>query len=72
MSKFQKGDIVKLKSGGPIMTVQNIGNYTTIEDGVLCVWFSEKKELKEEVFDASVLQKVEQPESSSAQAPRSF
>jgi len=42
MSEIKKGDIVMLKSGGPVMTVQNVGDLartTGIEDGVLCVWF---------------------------------
>ena len=72
MSEFKKGDVVRLKSGGPRMTVQSVGNFTLIEDGVKCVWFSDKKELKEEVFDAAVLEVIEEEQSSSAQAPRSF
>ena len=39
--EFKIGDVVKLKSGGPNMTVEVIG-----EQGVYCAWFdkSEKKE----------------------------
>ena len=35
MDEIKKGDIVKLKSGGPVMTVEDIkdGKYAT------CVWF---------------------------------
>lgn len=61
--EFQKGDVVQLKSGGPTMTVQNIGDFTGssgIEDGVLCVWFDGKKKYSE-VFDRSVLRKYTQP-----------
>lgn len=38
---FSIGDIVRLKSGGPRMTIQNIGDYSTsgLKLGVLCVWF---------------------------------
>ncbi|WP_233343589.1 YodC family protein [Burkholderia cepacia] len=57
MSAFQKGDVVVLKSGGPLMTVSEIGNYSMsagVENGVLCVWF-EKSDAKEKVFDAAVL-----------------
>lgn len=38
------GDVVKLKSGSPTMTVQGIGNYSShgLHPGVLCVWFDVK------------------------------
>jgi len=61
MDDIKKGDEVKLKSGGPVMTVQNIGDYsfgTGIEDGVLCVWF-EGTDVKEKVFDRATLIKHE-------------
>ncbi len=35
---FKAGDIVKLKSGGPEMTVQSFGGST-----VVCQWFAGKK-----------------------------
>ena len=60
---FQKGDVVQLKSGGPSMTVQDIGDFTGssgIQDGVLCVWFEGKKR-ESEVFDRAVLNKSEKP-----------
>lgn len=51
------GDVVVLKSGGPLMTVSNIGNYINqgLNPGVLCVWFEEKKKL-ESVFHPDVLE----------------
>ncbi len=61
MAQFEKGDEVRLKSGGPVMTVQDIGDFlfgASIEDGVLCVWF-EEKEVKEKVFDRTTLVKHE-------------
>ncbi|AKM40349.1 hypothetical protein NL30_10810 [Burkholderia contaminans] len=57
MSAFQKGDVVVLKSGSPLMTVSEIGDYIMSggpANGVLCVWF-EKSDAKEKVFDAAVL-----------------
>jgi len=56
MDEIKKGDEVKLKSGGPIMTVQDIGDYVTagIEDGISCIWF-EGKDIKEKVFDRATL-----------------
>lgn len=57
MVELRKGDEVRLKSGGPVMTIQNLGDYSLsagIEDGVLCVWF-EGSEVKEMVFDSATL-----------------
>lgn len=39
---FEAGDLVRLKSGGPTMTVEQVGKKSmTGEDAVWCVW-SEK------------------------------
>jgi uncharacterized protein YodC (DUF2158 family) len=57
MADFQKGNVVKLKSGGPKMTVMNVGDWspTGPVDGVLCTWFDEKNKHSEHVFDAATL-----------------
>lgn len=37
---FEPGDTVQLKSGGPLMTVEQVGKAAmTGEDTVWCVWF---------------------------------
>lgn len=57
MASFNKGDTVQLKSGGPVMTVEDVGEYTMsagISDGVKCVWFDGKKRVSE-VFDVATL-----------------
>jgi uncharacterized protein YodC (DUF2158 family) len=38
---FKVGDIVKLKSGGPKMTIEKTGplNSNNAETGIHCVWF---------------------------------
>lgn len=62
VSDLKKGDVVKLRSGGPNMTVQGLDDYTMscgIEDGVNCVWFEGNKQ-HSEVFDRAVLVKVDQ------------
>jgi uncharacterized protein YodC (DUF2158 family) len=35
MSKFKQGDVVRLKSGGPSMTVTNVEP----DDCLYCIWF---------------------------------
>ena len=48
--------VVQLISGGPRMSVTDVGDYgPTITDGVKCVWFDAKNSKCEEVFDAAVL-----------------
>jgi uncharacterized protein YodC (DUF2158 family) len=46
MAEFKAGDIVHLKSGGPAMTIEDIGDYSMDESGTLsasCIWFENKK-----------------------------
>jgi uncharacterized protein YodC (DUF2158 family) len=56
VSDFKKGDTVRFKSGGPLMTVIDTGNYgpTGPEDGVYCQWFEGTRPLKE-VFESAAL-----------------
>jgi uncharacterized protein YodC (DUF2158 family) len=52
MNDFKVGDVVQLKSGGPLMTVHSIGDYspTGPNPGLLCVWFDGNKKV-EDIFD---------------------
>jgi uncharacterized protein YodC (DUF2158 family) len=52
---FKPGDLVKLKSGGPQMTVEKIGHVNR-EEAVFCTWF-EKTELKRSQFAPAALNK---------------
>jgi uncharacterized protein YodC (DUF2158 family) len=54
---FKKGDVVILKSGGPLMTIHNLGQYTMagVENGALCIWFDGPKR-QEAVFDVEAIQ----------------
>ena len=47
MTSFNIGDVVRLKSGGPRMTVQDIGDYSAkgLKVGIYCVWFEGTKKL---------------------------
>lgn len=57
MVQFKIGDVVILKSGGPPMTVHNVGDYlaTQPEKGLLCVWFDGNKKV-EEVFHPNAVE----------------
>lgn len=62
---FRVGDIVKLKSGGPSMTVKvlKIGFYPdekgNLQEGfqgfIACTWFDNMGEIKQEVFKQEML-----------------
>jgi uncharacterized protein YodC (DUF2158 family) len=40
---FQAGDVVQLKSGGPVMTVVSVSKDLGGNDMVYCTWFSDSK-----------------------------
>ncbi|MBO6767262.1 MAG: DUF2158 domain-containing protein [Erythrobacter sp.] len=52
-TKFQVGDVVRLKSGGPLMTVQQ----STYADNIMCVWLGEHNKRMTEGFHPRTLQK---------------
>ena len=57
MAEFKIGDVVILKSGGPAMTVHNIGDYTPTgpNPGLSCVWFDGVKKV-EDVFHVNAVE----------------
>jgi uncharacterized protein YodC (DUF2158 family) len=56
--KLQIGDVVVLKSGGPPMTVSDIGDYQPFGPtlGALCIWFNNGKK-EEHVFEIACLER---------------
>jgi uncharacterized protein YodC (DUF2158 family) len=55
MEKFQIGELVKLKSGGPVMTVNDVD---VVDISIVyCKWFSGSKNLKDS-FHVDSLEKV--------------
>ena len=61
MERFQPGDVVRLKSGGPWMIITALEAYSgwTMWGAatVACRWFEGEKE-QETVFDVALLEKV--------------
>lgn len=56
MSQFKVGDTVRLKSGGPVMTVYTAsGESDTHGEGVDCCWFNVKNNFKCDGFDPDIL-----------------
>jgi len=68
MEQFQKGDVVRLKSGGPWMIITALGDYsgwtTSPAHTASCLWFEGEKK-QETVFDIALLEKA----SSQVQGP---
>lgn len=66
--EFKPGDLVQVKSGGPIMTVEQAGKLAMLgEDTVWCVWFEKvgnKQVAQKETFAPAVLEKAEKPRAS--------
>jgi uncharacterized protein YodC (DUF2158 family) len=61
MAELSKGMVVQLASGGPKMTIMDLGDYGIIKEGAKCVWFDDKKIKQEEVFDVAVLKEWKTP-----------
>ncbi len=47
---MNKGDVVQLKSGGPVMTVEEVSG-----EGVFCTWFDKNKKRCSDTFAPEVL-----------------
>lgn len=61
MYKFKIGDVVILRSGGPLMTVHDTGDYSQSggpKEGILCVWFNDKQKVQD-VFHQDALERYE-------------
>lgn len=61
-SEFKVGDLVRIKSGGPPMTVTSVSKLSG-SVSINCVWFDSQDRKREHYFDAVVLVLV--PEASS-------
>jgi uncharacterized protein YodC (DUF2158 family) len=61
--EFEPGDVVQMKSGGPVMTVERIVKDQKIqEDVVVCTWFEtvgKREILQKEQFSPAVIEKYE-------------
>jgi uncharacterized protein YodC (DUF2158 family) len=57
MATFEPGDVVQMKSGGPIMTVEKVD----VDGGVVCHWFGEKNKQEKGTFPGVVLEVYDEP-----------
>jgi uncharacterized protein YodC (DUF2158 family) len=57
--KFKTGDVVRLKSGGPSMTIADYGSYGYGEEKqYMCKWFDSKHALTQQLFSEPELELV--------------
>lgn len=72
--EFKPGDLVRLKSGGPAMTVEGIGERAMIGgEAVWCVWFEQignKQVVKRETFSPVALEQAPKPGPGAARLSR--
>lgn len=61
--QWKKGDVVRLKTGGPRMTIDEI---LATSGKVNCVWFDDDHKVQREVFDSQSLADASPP----ARAPQ--
>jgi uncharacterized protein YodC (DUF2158 family) len=64
MADFEPGETVRLKSGGPRMTVEQTGDDAFGQDTVWCVWFEQvgnRQEVKRATFPPVALEKDHRP-----------
>jgi uncharacterized protein YodC (DUF2158 family) len=67
MAQFKVGDVVRLKSGGPQMTVKEVRR-----DGKLaCIWFDDKNKHDGGVFVSEMLDPAGQASGASSRVERS-
>jgi uncharacterized protein YodC (DUF2158 family) len=59
MAEFKPGDVVQLKSGGPKMTVTQVGNDGFGHPAVWVVWFGEKNKQEKSTFAPDTLEIVD-------------
>ena len=59
MNEIKPGDVVKLKSGGPAMTVRDVGNDMSGQLMVYCTWFVDDKP-QQDAFPPHALKVVQQ------------
>lgn len=59
MTVFVIGDTVRLKSGGPLMTVTELGETSDPKRYVYCTWFKSSNEIGGQYFPSDAVQKSE-------------
>lgn len=72
--QFEPGDLVRLKSGSSLMTVESVGPGQYTEDVMVnCVWTEQKsgrQEIMRDCFSPVVLEKSEKRKASSTKVGR--
>lgn len=59
-TEWKSGDLVKLKSGGPLMTVES--RYAQSSNGYYCSWFDKEDKRIREVFNGNAIEEATKEE----------
>lgn len=59
ISKPKIGHLVTLKSGGPAMTIKNVGYLSQGSCELTCIWFTKNEELNEGKFRTEILEELD-------------
>lgn len=68
VQSFEPGDVVQLKSGGPLMTVEQTGKDMVDRDTIWCTWFERvgnRQVRQEATFRPTSLEKASPPQANS-------
>lgn len=60
MAEFEAGDVVRLKTGGPEMTVENVIQEPAMGEIVQATWFDEDNNKQSDSFSPEALVVVEE------------
>ncbi|RKP58964.1 YodC family protein [Pararobbsia silviterrae] len=61
-TRYEIGDVVRLKSGGASMTVNQVGPVAFAEGiWLICQWFDAIGELRQEMFHEDMVVRLEEP-----------
>ena len=52
------GELVALKSGGPVMTIQDVGYTPKGSYKLTCAWFTKDERLNEGAFRGEIIERV--------------
>ena len=60
-TKLNDGDLVRLKSGGPVMTAERV-SYMSYDSYAHCTWFNAREQMQKAYFKTAALEPAARPD----------